>query len=217
MRKLSMSDEPQVNAEITAQKQLSAIWIIPILALAMGLWMLFQYVNSTGPKITLILPTADGLEVGKTQIKALNVNVGVITEIKLSEDYDHIVATAQMSKDADRMLREDTLFWVVKPRIGREGISGLDTLLSGAYIQLQPGTASSAQDHFKVMDLPPIAPPDAKGLRLVLTNKEAGKLNVGDPVMYEGFTVGRVESAQFDVEAKRLSTNSLSLPLTINW
>lgn len=67
------------------------------------------------------------------------------------------------------------------------------------------------------MDLPPIAPPDAKGLRLVLTNKEAGKLNVGDPVMYEGFTVGRVESAQFDVESKRLSTNSLSLPLTINW
>ncbi|WP_462055167.1 PqiB family protein, partial [Vibrio cholerae] len=198
-----MSDEPQVNAEVSAQKQLSAIWIIPILALAMGLWMLFQYVNSTGPKITLILPTADGLEVGKTQIKALNVNVGVITEIKLSEDYDHIVATAQMSKDADRMLREDTLFWVVKPRIGREGISGLDTLLSGAYIQLQPGTASSAQDHFKVMDLPPIAPPDAKGLRLVLTNKEAGKLNVGDPVMYEGFTVGRVESAQFDVESKK--------------
>ncbi len=211
-----MSDEPQVNAEITAQKQLYAIWIIPILALAMGLWMLFQYVNSTGPKITLILPTADGLEVGKPKLKPL-MSMFVITELQLSEDYDHIVAPAQMSKDADRMLREDTLFWVVKPRIGREGISGLDTLLSGAYIQLQPGTASSAQDHFKVMDLPPIAPPDAKGLRLVLTNKEAGKLNVGDPVMYEGFTVGRVESAQFDVESKRLSTNSLSLPLTINW
>ncbi|WP_181710929.1 intermembrane transport protein PqiB [Vibrio tarriae] len=198
-----MSDEPQVNAEISARKQLSAIWIIPILALAMGLWMLFQYVNNTGPKITLILPTADGLEVGKTQIKALNVNVGIITEIKLSEDYDHIVATAQMSKDADRMLREDTLFWVVKPRIGRDGVSGLDTLLSGAYIQLQPGNNSASQDHFKVMDLPPIAPHDAKGLRLVLTNKEAGKLNVGDPVMYEGFTVGRVESTQFDVETKK--------------
>ncbi|EJL6955385.1 intermembrane transport protein PqiB [Vibrio cholerae] len=198
-----MSDEPQVNAEITAQKQLSAIWIIPILALAMGLWMLFQYVNSTGPKITLILPTADGLEVGKTQIKALNVNVGVITEIKLSEDYDHIVATAQMSKDAERMLREDSLLWVVKPRIGREGISGLDTLLSGAYIQLQPGQSTAFQDQFTVMDLPPIAPPDAKGLRLILTSKEAGKLSVGDPVMYEGFTVGRVETTQFDVESKK--------------
>ncbi|EJB8350645.1 MCE family protein, partial [Vibrio cholerae] len=198
-----MSDEPQVNAEVSAQKQLSAIWIIPILALAMGLWMLFQYVNSTGPKITLVLPTADGLEVGKTQIKALNVNVGVITDIKLSDDYRHIIATAQMVKDADRMLREDSLLWVVKPRIGKEGISGLDTLLSGAYIQLQPGQSKTFQDEFSVLDLPPIAPPDAKGLRLILTNKEAGKLSVGDPVMYEGFTVGRVESTLFDVESKK--------------
>lgn len=198
-----MSDEIQANAEVTSQKQLSAIWIIPILALAMGLWMLFQYVNSTGPKITLILPTADGLEVGKTQIKALNVNVGVITGITLSENYDHIVATAQMSKDAERMLREDTLFWVVKPRIGREGISGLDTLLSGAYIQLQPGKVSTSKAYFNVMDLPPVAPPDTKGLRLLLTSKEAGKLSVGDPVMYEGFTVGRVETTQFDVESKK--------------
>ncbi|ENM5834155.1 intermembrane transport protein PqiB [Vibrio metoecus] len=198
-----MSDEIQANAEVTSQKQLSAIWIIPILALAMGLWMLFQYVNSTGPKITLILPTADGLEVGKTQIKALNVNVGVITDITLSENYDHIVATAQMSKDAERMLREDSLLWVVKPRIGREGISGLDTLLSGAYIQLQPGQSTAFQDQFTLMDLPPIAPPDAKGLRLILTSKEAGKLSVGDPVMYEGFTVGRVETTQFDVESKK--------------
>lgn len=197
-----MSDQCQTHAEITSQKQLSAIWIIPILALAMGMWMLFQYVNSTGPKVTLILPTADGLEVGKTQIKALNVNVGVISEIKLSKRYDHIIATAQMTKDAQRMLREDSLFWVVKPRIGRDGVSGLDTLLSGAYIQLQPGQSTAAQDQFTVMDLPPIAPPDAKGLRLVLTHKEAGKLNVGDPVMYEGFTVGRVETTQFDVTSK---------------
>ncbi|MGL6028119.1 MAG: intermembrane transport protein PqiB [Vibrio sp.] len=197
-----MSDQRQTHADITSQKQLSAIWIIPILALAMGMWMLFQYVNSTGPKVTLILPTADGLEVGKTQIKALNVNVGVISEIKLSKRYDHIIATAQMTKDAQRMLREDSLFWVVKPRIGRDGVSGLDTLLSGAYIQLQPGQSTAEQDQFTVMDLPPIAPPDAKGLRLVLTHKEAGKLNVGDPVMYEGFTVGRVETTQFDVTSK---------------
>lgn len=198
-----MSDQPQVNAEVTSKKQLSAIWIIPLLALGMGMWMLFQYINSTGPQVTLILPTADGLEVGKTQIKALNVNVGVIKDIKLSKDYRHIIATAQMDKDAARMLRKDSLFWVVKPRIGKEGISGLDTLLSGSYIQLQPGQSPTAEDNFTVLDLPPIAPPDAKGLRLILTNKEAGKLSIGDPVMYEGFTVGRVESTLFDVETKK--------------
>ncbi|WP_404973157.1 intermembrane transport protein PqiB [Vibrio campbellii] len=198
-----MSDENNATAQIKPQKQVSAIWIIPILALAMGAWMLFQYINSTGPEITLKLPTAEGIEVGKTEIKALNVKVGVITDVKLSEDYDHIIATAQMNKDADRMLREDSMFWVVKPRIGREGVSGLETLLSGAYIQLQPGNSKVEKEHFDVLDVPPVASPDAEGLRLVLTHREAGKLGVGDPVIYKGFTVGRVETTSFDVETRR--------------
>lgn len=198
-----MSDENKITAQITPQKQISAIWIIPILALAMGAWMLFQYVNSTGPEITLKLPTAEGIEVGKTEIKALNVKVGVITDVKLSKDYDHIIATAQMNKDAKRMLREDSMFWVVKPRIGREGVSGLETLLSGAYIQLQPGKSKIEQEHFDVLDVPPVAAPDAEGLRVVLTNREAGKLGVGDPVIYKGFTVGRVETTSFDVDTRR--------------
>ncbi|MEF1326415.1 intermembrane transport protein PqiB [Vibrio sp. M260121] len=198
-----MSDENNATAQIKPQKQVSAIWIIPILALAMGAWMLFQYINSTGPEITLKLPTAEGIEVGKTEIKALNVKVGVITDVKLSEDYDHIIATAQMNKDADRMLREDSMFWVVKPRIGREGVSGLETLLSGAYIQLQPGNSKVEKEHFDVLDVPPVASPDAEGLRIVLTHREAGKLGVGDPVIYKGFTVGRVETTSFDVETRR--------------
>ena len=165
--------------------------------------MLFQYINSTGPEITLKLPTAEGIEVGKTEIKALNVKVGVITDVKLSEDYDHIIATAQMDKDADRMLREDSMFWVVKPRIGREGVSGLETLQSGAYGQLQPGKSKVKKEHFDVLDVPPVASPDAEGLRLVLTHREAGKLGVGDPVIYKGFTVGRVEATSIDVETRR--------------
>lgn len=198
-----MSDENNATAQIKPQKQVSAIWIIPILALAMGAWMLFQYIDSTGPEITLKLPTAEGIEVGKTEIKALNVKVGVITDVKLSEDYDYIIATAQMNKDADRMLREDSMFWVVKPRIGREGVSGLETLLSGAYIQLQPGNSKVEKEHFDVLDVPPVASPDAEGLRIVLTHHEAGKLGVGDPVIYKGFTVGRVETTSFDVETRR--------------
>ncbi|MGR5426815.1 intermembrane transport protein PqiB [Vibrio harveyi] len=198
-----MSDENKATAQIKPQKQVSAIWIIPILALAMGAWMLFQYINSTGPEITLKLPTAEGIEVGKTEIKALNVKVGVITDVKLSKDYDHIIATAQMNKDADRMLREDSMFWVVKPRIGREGVSGLETLLSGAYIQLQPGNSKVEKEHFNVLDVPPVASPDAEGLRIVLTHREAGKLGVGDPVIYKGFTVGRVETTSFDVDTRR--------------
>ncbi|MGR5207366.1 MULTISPECIES: intermembrane transport protein PqiB [Vibrio] len=197
-----MSDDNQATAQIKPKKQVSAIWIIPILALAMGAWMLFQYITSTGPEITLELPTAEGIEVGKTDIKALNVKVGTITKVTLSKDYDHIIATAQMDRDAVRMLRDDTLFWVVKPRVGREGVSGLETLLSGAYIQLQPGKSGKEKRKFTILDTPPVAPPDAKGLRVVLTHPEAGKLGVGDPVIYKGFTVGRVEKTSFDVKDK---------------
>ncbi|MCA0936205.1 intermembrane transport protein PqiB [Vibrio alginolyticus] len=198
-----MSDENNTTAQIKPQKQISSVWVIPILALAMGAWMLFQYINSTGPQITLQLPTAEGIEAGKTEIRALNVKVGVITEVTLSKNYDHIIAKAQMNKDAKRMLRDDTMFWVVKPRIGREGVSGLETLLSGAYIQLQPGKSEQEKEEFKVLDVPPVAAPDAEGLRLVLTHREAGKLGVGDPVIYKGFTVGRVEKTSFDVETRQ--------------
>ncbi|HIF9390810.1 TPA: intermembrane transport protein PqiB [Photobacterium damselae] len=197
-----MSDNKPTQAEVKNLKQVSAIWIIPIVALAIGIWMLAQYITSKGPEITLRMPTAEGIEVGKTQIKSLNVKVGVVTNIQLSDDYSYITVTARMNKDAERMLRDDTLFWVVKPRIGKEGISGLDTLLSGSYIELQPGKSDIKKHNFKVLDVPPIAPPDAKGLRVVLTNKEAGKLSVGDPVLYEGFTVGRVEQVSFNTNTK---------------
>ena len=105
---------------------------------------------------------------------------------------------SNINKD-ERMLREDTLFWIVKPRIGTEGISGLETILSGAYIQLQPGSSSTPRDNFQMLDIPPVAPPDAKGLRVVLSHKK-GKLSVSDPVIYQGFTVGRVEKVSFDIK-----------------
>lgn len=198
-----MSENNKATAQIKSQKQISPIWIVPFLALAMGAWMLFEYINNTGPEITLKLPTAEGIEVGKTEIKSLNVKVGVITEVTLSENYDYITATARMDKDAERMLREDTLFWVVKPRIGKEGISGLETLLSGSYIQLQPGSSDQAKKNFTVLDIPPVASPDEKGLRVVLRHDEAGKLGVGDPVLYRGFTVGRVEKTSLDVDSQQ--------------
>ncbi|PSW19908.1 intermembrane transport protein PqiB [Photobacterium sanctipauli] len=198
-----MSEQQAPKAKKESVKQVSSIWLVPLVAIGIGLWMFYQYITSQGPEITLNMGTAEGIEVGKTEIKALNVKVGVVTDVTLNDDYTSITVKAQMDKDAARMLKEDTLFWVVKPRIGKEGVSGLETLLSGAYIQLQPGRNGDEEREFTVLDIPPVAPPDAKGLRLVLTHNEAGKLGVGDPVLYEGFTVGRVEKVSFDPETKK--------------
>ncbi|OBU16866.1 paraquat-inducible protein B [Photobacterium aquimaris] len=198
-----MSDNQPAEAKVQRLKQVSPIWIVPLVALAIGIWMFVQYLNSQGPVITIRLPNASGIEVGKTAIKSLNVKVGVVTKVQLSKDYSYITVTAQMNNDTGRMLKNDTLFWVVKPRIGKGGVSGLDTLLSGSYIEMQPGEGKKDKDHFVALDVPPVAPADAKGLRVILTSRQAGKLGVGDPVLYDGFTVGRVEKVSFDINSKR--------------
>lgn len=190
------------QAKIKPLRSLSWVWLIPFIAILLGGWMLYSYSQSQGPTITLHLSTAEGVEVGKTAIKSRNVKLGLITDIALSEHYDAIVATASMTPEAARMLTEDAQLWVVKPRIGTEGVSGLDTLLSGAYIELQPGKSQQTKNDFKVLDMPPISAL-AAGKRVTLTHSEAGKLKVGDPVLYEGFTVGRVEKVSFNTQLRK--------------
>jgi paraquat-inducible protein B len=101
-------------------------------------------------------------------------------------------------------LTEGSRFWVVKPRIGREGISGLGTVLSGAFIQLQPGSGEPGVREFEVSDQPPVAPADAAGVRVNLISQLGNSLRSGDPVTFQGYTVGRVEEVNFDAEARRM-------------
>jgi len=186
------------------QSRISPIWIVPLVALLLGLWLVYDNVSRRGPQITLEMPNAEGIEAGKTLIKTRNVEVGRVESVRLSDDLTHTVVTARMSEDAERMLNAGTQFWVVKPRIGREGISGLNTVLSGAYIQLQPGQSDESRYHFTVLEQPPVAPPGAKGIRINLVSQLGSSLRVGDPVTYQGFTVGRVEDATFDPEDREM-------------
>ncbi|MFQ3789641.1 intermembrane transport protein PqiB [Halomonas sp. A29] len=208
-----MSDTPRDNeasrdmhrAKATPQRRLSPIWIVPIVAMLIGLWLVYDNYRSRGPLITLTMSNAEGIEAGSTLIKTRNVEVGRVERVQLSEDLSHTVITARMSPDTDAMLTEGSRFWVVKPRIGREGISGLGTVLSGAFIQLQPGSGEPGVREFAVSDLPPVAPADAPGLRINLVSQLGNSLRAGDPVTYQGYTVGRVEEANFDADTRRMT------------
>lgn len=193
-----------ITARVSQLRHLSPIWLVPIVAAFIGLWLVYATLSNQGPLITMTMINAEGIEAGKTMIKARSVEVGTVQSVRLSEDLSHVIVTARMAVDTEDLLRQDSQMWVVKPRIERQGISGLGTLLSGAYIELQPGKANKHADHFSVMDTPPVAQPDEKGLRIQLLSDESRGLNIGDPVMYRGFTVGRVEQSHFSTGSRKM-------------
>ena len=176
----------------------SIVWLIPLIALIAGGWLLVKDIRNRGPVVTLLMDSAEGIEVNNTIIKVLNVDVGRVTRIKLRDDQKGVEVTAQLSADAKDLIRSDTQFWVVKPRIDQSGVTGLGTLLSGSYIAFTPGKSQETKDIFVVQDIPPIAAIGQSGLRLNLIGKNDRILNVSSPVLYENFMVGQVESAHFN-------------------
>lgn len=176
----------------------SVVWIIPLVALITGAWLLMKEIRNTGPTVTLLLDSAEGIEVNNTVIKVLNVDVGRVTKIKLREDQKGVEITARLNADAKELMRKDTQFWVVKPRIDQSGVTGLGTLLSGSYIAFTPGKSEEEQFTFEVQDIPPIAAIGQSGLRLKLVGNNDRILGAGSPILYENFMVGQIESARFD-------------------
>ena len=201
-----MSQPSPVPARSRVRKSNAAaslVWIVPLLAFLVGGWLLFDHIRNTGPKITLYLDSAEGLEANNTVVRVLSVNVGKITNIRLRGDGKGVELTAQLNADVKDMMKTDTQFWVVKPRIDGSGISGLNTLVSGSYIAFIPGKAEQSKDTFEVSDIPPVAALGQDGLRLKLSGGVGKMLDIGAPVVYESLPVGQVESVHFDPETRR--------------
>lgn len=198
------NDQDLNKAKKSRQTRLSPIWVVPIVAIAIGLWLVYDNYSSRGTLVTLTMDNAEGIEAGNTLIRSRNVQIGSVQSVRLSDDLSHAVLTARIQPEVEDMLRQDSRFWVVKPRIGREGISGLGTVLSGAYIQLEPGTEEAPRREFPVSDIPPVAPAGQAGLRLNLISQLGNSLRVGDPVSYQGYTVGRIEESSFEPASRTM-------------
>jgi paraquat-inducible protein B len=186
------------KADIGRGRKISGIWIIPILALVLGVYMVIHNWLTEGPVIEIAFSTAEGLVAGKTKIKYRNVEMGLVEEVRLNDKFDGVISKVKMDRQALPLLQEDTRFWVVTAQVGVGNISGLDTLLSGAYIQMAPGEGKEGQRDFLGLEQPPLTPTGAPGLRLQLTSARASSVSAGDAVLYNSFKVGRVESMTFD-------------------
>jgi len=184
---------------------ISLIWLVPIVAAAVGISLLVSHYLSAGPRITVTFLTAEGIEAGKTQVKYKNVVIGKVTNMRLSKDRTHVSVMIDLEKDAHGFATKGTRYWVVRPRVGASGVSGIDTLLSGAFIGADAGASDDEQDDFTGLETPPAVTHGAPGRRFTLHAADLGSLDIGSPVYYRRIQVGRIVSYQLDEDGKGVS------------
>lgn len=179
------------SPKINERSGISMVWIIPILTALVGGWLIVKTISEQGPVATISFLTADGIEAGTTRIKYKNVNIGVIDGMEFSEDFSHVLVTANFNQGMDSFLRRNTQFWVVRPQLSLSGVSGLDTLVSGAYISIEPGQGAP-QFHFVGLEKPPVVLSETIGERVVLITQKLGSIDTGSPVYFKGIQAGEV-------------------------
>jgi len=194
----------EMKPSVSSGRKLSGVWIIPLVAAVIGLWMVIHTAMTEGPSITIDFKTAEGLEAGKTKVRILSHEIGLVEDVVLKADVSGVTATVKLDPEAKPLLREDTQFWVVRARVGAGGVSGLGTLLSGAYIEMAPGAAAEGRKAYVALEAPPLTAVGAPGLRLTLFSDRAGSVSIGNAVLFHGYRVGRVEAATFNSDRQQV-------------
>jgi paraquat-inducible protein B len=188
-----------------SRTRLSLVWFIPIVAALVGVWVAVTRVMSEGPKITIVFQSAEGLEAGKTKVHYNGVDIGTVTAIRLSDDHQRVIITVQMAPKTEEFLAEDTQFWVVRPRISGANVTGLGTLISGAYIGLEIGNSSQHKRDFVGLETPPVVTGEVPGRLFVLKTLDLGSLDTGTPIFFRRLQVGEVSSYALDPDGKLLT------------
>ena len=180
----------------------SLIWLVPVIAALVGLSLVINAWMQRGPDITISFQTAEGLEPGKTVVKYKDVVIGKVTTIRLAPDHHRVIVKVDLEKSVEDIAVSDTRFWVVRPRIGLGGVSGIDTLLSGSFIGVDVGDSKQPQFDFTGLENPPSVTHDAQGKSFILHSGDLGSLDIGSPIYFRRLQVGRVASYRLNDDGK---------------
>jgi paraquat-inducible protein B len=199
------------QAMVQRRRQISIVWLVPLVAILIGGWLAYKGLAERGPVVTISFESAEGLEAGKTKVKYKDVDIGQVKSIRFSADLSQVLVTAELVKETEPYLNENTRFWVVRPRVTASGVSGLGTLFSGAFIGIDPGEEGKTERNFKGLETPPIITTNIPGREFLLKATSLGSLDVGAPVYYRQIQVGQVIG--YDLEEKG---QSLKIKIFIN-
>ena len=190
------------EAAVQTKRQISIVWLIPVIAMLIGSWLAYKGLSEKGPTVTISFESADGLEAGKTKVKYKDVEIGQVETIRFNADLSRVLVTAELVKEAGPYLKENTRFWVVRPRVTASGVSGLGTIFSGAYIGMDPGKEGESARRFQGLEIPPVVTTGMPGRDFLLKANTLGSLDIGAPVYYRQIQVGQVIGYDLDEKGK---------------
>ncbi|MCF7971323.1 MAG: MlaD family protein [Methylococcaceae bacterium] len=176
---------------ITKKNWLSGIWLLPLVAALMGGWTIYQSMNEKGIDISIVFDSAEGIREGKTPIMYKGVRIGVVKKVDISENLEQVKVLAEIQRAASESLKETTGFWLVTPRVSITEITGLDTIVSGNYIGINPGDGEKRRD-FIALDKPPIIEEYKQGLTIDILADTLGSIARGSSVYFRQIPVGEV-------------------------
>jgi paraquat-inducible protein B len=180
-------------------RRVSAVWLVPLIALAISLVVAWQSYSARGPTIEIVLDGAAGIEAGKTAIRFREVNVGIVEALAFTDDLKNVVATARIEKEMAHYIDDSAQFWVVRPSVSTQGVTGIETVLSGVYIEAYwSGAAGPRVERFEALPRAPLTLADTPGLRVRLRAPDGGSLAAGAPVLFKRIPVGRIETVELD-------------------
>jgi len=188
-----MTGEELPKARVRRRRLFRLVWVVPVVAIAIAGWLIFQHLRSIGPEIAITFSDGAGLRVGQTPLKYRGVAIGEVSRVELSPDQKQVVVRARLARSAASIAREGSTFWIVRPQVGWGNVTGLSTVLSGPEIQVLPGkTDAEAKREFKGQDSAPVGLETA-GLKLVLRAERPMSMRANSPVYYRGVEVGVVQ------------------------
>ncbi|MFL0811419.1 MAG: MlaD family protein [Agarilytica sp.] len=195
------------KAVVQQIRTISPVWIVPIVALVIAVWLAVQARLEKGAEIQITFPEASEIIAGQTLIKLKNVEVGMVKSVRLSEDLKQVIVKAEIDRSVSSYLSENTRFWVVTPRISATGVSNLGTLINGVYIVMDPGEKGPSKNKFEGLNDSPAFVSDEPGTQYVLQAQELGSLDIGSPIYFRQIRVGEVTGYELSENSEYVNIN----------
>jgi paraquat-inducible protein B len=206
---LAMSDliqpPPLARASTRRSRRVSTIWIVPLVAIAIGVWLAWDTLSKEGPTITISFDSGEGLQAGQSQLKFKDIVFGTVKSLTLTPNHARVLVRVATTRQAEPLLTDKTIFWVVRPRISLGSVSGLSTLLSGSYIGMLPQTGGTRQNHFVGNEEPPVLQANVPGRIFLLKADRLGSISQGSPIYYRDLVAGEVLGWDFADMAESVS------------